>query len=168
MSELELESLGLSDLSEEGPDTEDMEDESFSDTDSSSSNLSPSVLDAHDAKHRQQDERRLNLDLSKHQQILIDSQKINQSIKRCLDWSEELIKDGKKALEYKVSVSDVKLGGRVLDPLDEEEENSRLLLPDDTAVLDTKLREVVPEASTTWGAEPQDRDSGIELPGDGG
>ncbi|KAI3324874.1 hypothetical protein HD806DRAFT_534335 [Xylariaceae sp. AK1471] len=168
LSELELESVGLSDLSEEGLDVEDMEDESFSDTDSASSSLSPSVLDAHDAKHRQRDEQRLNLDLSKHQQILIDSQKINQSIKRCLDWSEELIKDGKKALEYKVRVSDVKLGGRVLDPLDEEEEHSRLLLPDDMAAPDTKLIEVVSEASITWGVEPQDRDSGIELPGDGG
>ncbi|TGJ82680.1 hypothetical protein E0Z10_g6085 [Xylaria hypoxylon] len=169
MSELELESLGLSDLSEEDLSMQDLEDESFSDTDSVSSDLSPSDLAARDAKHRERDEERLKVDLSKHQQILVDSQKINQSIKRCLDWSEELINDGKRALEYKVRVSDIQLGGRVLDPVDEEEENSRLLLLSNNMVpLDAKPIEEVLETSTSWGIEPQDRDSGIELPRDGG
>ncbi|KAI3340582.1 hypothetical protein F4824DRAFT_496868 [Ustulina deusta] len=173
MSELELEPVGLepvglSDLSEEDLSIQEVEDESLSDTDSVSSDLSPSILAARDAKHRERDEERLNLDLSKHQQILIDSQKINQSIKRCLDWTEELINDGKKALEYKVRVSDVRLGGRVLGPLDEEEENATLLLSNDTVALDTKpIEEVLQETLTSWGIEPQDRDSGIELPRDG-
>jgi len=173
LSELELESLGLSDLSEEASDMGDMEDEPLSDTDSASSDLSPSILAAQDAKHQQRDEERLNLDLAKHQQILIDSQKINQSIKRCLDWTEELIKDGKKALEYKVNVSDVKLGGRVLDPLDEEDETSKVVFNDETSALDDKPRgpmghaDMLPNPSTSWGTEAQDRDSGIELPGDG-
>ncbi|KAI0533638.1 hypothetical protein GGR58DRAFT_506107 [Xylaria digitata] len=168
MSELELESLGLSDLSEEDVSIQDLEEEeSFSDTESISSDLSPSVLAARDEKHRERDEERLKLDLSKHQQILVDSQKINQSIKRCLDWTEELINEGKKALEYKVRVSDIRLGGRVLNPMDEEEENSKLPLPDDMATLDAKPIEEVLETSTSWGIEPQDRDSGIELPRDG-
>ncbi|KAI0457330.1 hypothetical protein F5B21DRAFT_512634 [Xylaria acuta] len=167
MSEPELKSLRLSDLSEEELSMQESEDESFSDTDSTSSGLSPSIIAERDAKHRPRDEERLQLDLSKHQQILVDSQKINQSIKRCLDWTEELIDDGKKALEYKVRVSDIQLGGRVLDPLDEEDENPKLLLSDDTNALDVKPTEVS-ETSTSWGIEPQDRDSGIELPRDGG
>ncbi|KAI1148792.1 hypothetical protein F4825DRAFT_464637 [Nemania diffusa] len=171
ISELELASAALSDLSEEDLSAEHLsmeplEDESFSDTDSASSDVSPSVRAEHDAKHRHRDEERLNLDLSKHQQILIDSQKINQSIKRCLDWTEELIKDGQKALEYKVRVSDIQLGGRVLDPLDDDDDSSRLLPSDSAARLDLKAIEEVLEASTTWGVESQDRDSGIELPED--
>ncbi|KAI0400768.1 hypothetical protein F4802DRAFT_609844 [Xylaria palmicola] len=167
MSELELESLGLSDLSEEDFSTEELEDESFSDSESASSGLSPSILAERDAKHRHRDEERLQLDLSKHQQILVDSQKINQSIKRCLDWSEELIKDGRKALEYKVRVSDVQLGGRVLDPLDEEEDSPGLSPADNPAADDLKPMEDINETSMSWGIEPQDRDSGIELPRDG-
>ncbi|KAI8623764.1 hypothetical protein F5Y19DRAFT_468308 [Xylariaceae sp. FL1651] len=168
LSELDIESLGLSDLDEEDSDMEELDDESFSDTDSASSKLSPSVLAAQDAKHGQRDEQRLQLDLSKHQQLLLDSQKINQSMKRCLDWTEELIRDGKKALDYHVRASDVQLGGRVLDPLDEEDEQPRLLLSDDVIPLSAKLTEQVPSVSTSWGVEPQDRDSGIELPADGG
>ncbi|KAF2454225.1 hypothetical protein BDY21DRAFT_353380 [Lineolata rhizophorae] len=48
--------------------------------------------------------------------------KMNQSLKRCLGWTEELIKDGRKALEYRVRVSDVKLGGRVLRDEEDEDE----------------------------------------------
>ncbi|KAI0505703.1 hypothetical protein F5B22DRAFT_639761 [Xylaria bambusicola] len=167
ISELDWESLGLSDLSEEDLSMRELEDESLSDTESVSSDLSASVLEARDEKHRERDEERLKLDLSKHQQILIDSQKINQSIKRCLNWTEELINEGKKALEYQVRVSEIRLGGRVLDPLDEEEESSKLPLPDDTAPSEVKPTEVA-ETPATWGIEPQDRDSGIELPRDGG
>lgn len=46
---------------------------------------------------------------------------MNQSIKRCLGWTEELIKEGQKALAYHVKVSDVELGGRVLVPDADEE-----------------------------------------------
>ncbi|KAI0976832.1 hypothetical protein F4678DRAFT_414710 [Xylaria arbuscula] len=167
MSELELDSVGLSDLSEEDISMQDLEEDSLSDTDSVSSDMSPDALAAQDEKHRERDEERLNLDLSKHQQILVDSQKINQSIIRCIDWTEELINEGKKALEYSVRVSDIKLGGRVLDPLDEEEENSKLPT-NDAVALDVKPIEMEPEIPTNWGIEPQDRDSGIELPRDGG
>ena len=67
------------------------------------------------ARQRARDERRLMLDLSKHQQMLLDSQKLTQSIRRCLTCTEELIKDGNKALEYRVGIGDIQLGGRVLD-----------------------------------------------------
>jgi len=68
------------------------------------------------------DSKRLQIDLSKHRDLLVDSQKMNQSLKRCMAWTEDLILEGKRALEYKVNVSDVKLGGRVLDPVHAEEE----------------------------------------------
>ncbi|KAI1823190.1 hypothetical protein F4861DRAFT_339701 [Xylaria intraflava] len=198
--EVESESLGLFDLGAEDQSMiEDLQkelQEELSDTDSAS-DLSPSVQAARDAKHRQQDEQRLTVDLSKHQQILLDSQKINKSIKKCIDWTEELIKEGRKALEYNIQISDVQLGGRVLDPLDEDEHgHTGLLLTDETVALDAEsivesiiesvvesveesveepteelIEELIEEPSgtlMTWGVEPQDRDSGIEMLKDGG
>jgi hypothetical protein len=66
------------------------------------------------ARQRARDEKRLMLDLAKHQQMLLDSQKLSLSIRRCLTCSEELIRDGTKALEYRVGIGDVQVGGRVL------------------------------------------------------
>lgn len=104
----------------------------YSDEDSTmdSGVVSPDSLADHDARHRVKDEKRFFVDLAKHQELLADSQKINQSLKRCLGWTEELIKEGKKALEYSVHVNDVQLGGRVLSPeeLHEEAERARALL----------------------------------------
>ncbi|KAI1761166.1 hypothetical protein GGR53DRAFT_41848 [Hypoxylon sp. FL1150] len=166
----------LSDLSEmseaeveDEAETKEEEEDSF-DSDTGSGSLSPSIMAERDAKHRKRDEARLQLDLSKHQQLLVDSQKINQSIKRCLDWTEELINEGRKALEYNVRVSDVELGGRVLDPL-EEEDDERPLTSDGASEDAMTLAEKMLDASTIlggWSFEPQDRDSGIELPSDGG
>ncbi|OJD14072.1 hypothetical protein AJ78_05549 [Emergomyces pasteurianus Ep9510] len=76
----------------------------------------PNDTTEHDAKHRTKDEKRFILDLTKHQQLLIDSQKLNQSIKRCLGWTDSLIEEAKKALDYHVRVSDIDIGGRVLAP----------------------------------------------------
>ncbi|KAI0000733.1 hypothetical protein F4779DRAFT_147360 [Xylariaceae sp. FL0662B] len=143
------------------------EEDSFSDSDSTTESLSPSLVAEQDAKHRDRDERRLQLDLTKHQELLIDSQKINQSIRKCLDWTEELIKDGKKALEYHVRVSDVELGGRVLDPLDEEDDPPfpADTSPDATITLGIKMVDG-PTGLLSWGTQSQVRDSGIELSGD--
>lgn len=96
---------GLLDSNDSAEDDEDGSDES---------SLSPSALASRDERHRLKDEKRLRLDLSRHRELLVDSQKLNQSLKRCLGWTEELIKEGKKALEYRVRVSDVRLGGRIL------------------------------------------------------
>jgi hypothetical protein len=116
----------LSDLEEMSDQESEDSDSSNNDLDSSydddsSSVLSPTSRSDYDAHHRAKDEKRLMLDLRKHQQLLIDSQKMNQSIKRCLGWSEDLIKEGNRALAYHVKVSDVELGGRVLSGDDEEE-----------------------------------------------
>ncbi|KAK4452149.1 hypothetical protein QBC34DRAFT_41324 [Podospora aff. communis PSN243] len=168
--------MGLDDLSEEESEIEAQEDTEDEDDDysgsESSGDLNCSTMKLRDARHRQKDERRLQLDLSKHQQLLIDSQKINQSLKRCLGWTEELIKEGKRALEYKVRVSEVEIGGRVLAPEDiearearEARENEELAREDED---DGEDDEDSTLNVTSWGKDPQDRDSGIELPADGG
>ena len=125
----------VNDISDQ-EDTLDLDDD-LSDDDNessmSSTPLSPTSQFAYDARQRAKDEKRLQLDLFKHQELLIDSQKINQSLKRCLGWTEELIAEGKKALEYRVQLSDVEVRGRVLTPDEVEGEVSHqrgLLSPD--------------------------------------
>ncbi|TGO43797.1 hypothetical protein BCON_0856g00020 [Botryotinia convoluta] len=125
----EREGNGLSDISQGNSDLDDEEDEEEDEDPSSEEDLidagtlSPGAVAEHDLKHRKKDEKRLRLDLSKHQQLLIDSQKMNQSLKKCLGWTEELINEGKRALEYKVKTSDIEpLAPRVLAP-DEFDDN---------------------------------------------
>ncbi|KAI4176048.1 MAG: hypothetical protein LQ343_001330 [Gyalolechia ehrenbergii] len=63
------------------------------------------------------------LDLSAQRTLLLDSQKLNQALKRCLGRTDELIADGKKALNYKVNTNELAtLGPRVLAPGDQDEE----------------------------------------------
>ncbi|PGG96969.1 hypothetical protein GX51_07574 [Blastomyces parvus] len=118
--------ISLMEDSDEDPSTSS-DDESIGSHDGAST-LNETTGD--DAKHRIRDEKRFILDLAKHQQLLIDSQKMNQSIKRCLGWTESLIQEGKKALDYHVRVSDIDIGGRVLAPdeLEGETEGGRGLL----------------------------------------
>jgi hypothetical protein len=154
----------LSDMSEE--DSE--EDSEFDSSESESlddGSLSPGAMAESDLRHRKKDEKRLQLDLSKHQQLLIDSQKMNQSLKRCLGWTEELITEGRKALEYHVRVSDVELGGRVLAP-DEVEGEDAEGLGDVGAKMLREARLAAANGSASWGGSAEgagDRDSGIEL-----
>jgi len=160
--------VDLSDLSEEGEGQSDVDDlgsfhESDFSTDEAESGDDPPSPNTRMAVRRKRDEIRLQLDLTKHQELLIDSQKINQSIKRCLDWTEVLIKEGQKALTYHVRVSDVELGGHVLAPPDEEEEEEGASFQG--------VDDILPNLSSTLEPLPkaaQDRDSGIELPVDGG
>ncbi|KAL2403331.1 hypothetical protein ABEF93_008535 [Exophiala dermatitidis] len=124
----------LSDMDHES-DMDDLDDEEDSLLSNDSSSFTSSTARS---RQRARDEKRLLLDLSKHQQLLIDSQKLSQSIKRCLTVTEELIRDGNKALDYRVGIGDVELGGRVLhdDELDErgfdtgnpEQEGAKALL----------------------------------------
>jgi hypothetical protein len=105
--------LEMSSADEES-ETDTLDDEDILSNDSSSIS-SPTSR----ARQRARDEKRLMLDLSKHQQMLLDSQRLTQSIRRCLTCTEELIRDGNKALEYKVGIGDIQLGGRVLNREDE-------------------------------------------------
>lgn len=152
--------IDLSDLSQEDR-SDDDEQDSLHESDFSSDEVDSADELSNDAKmaaRRKRDELRLQLDLTKHQELLIDSQKINQSIKRCLNWTEVLIKEGNKALEYHVRVSDVELGGHVLAPPDEEEEED-VSFQADTPSKPTSALEPPSEKPTQEG-----RDSGVELP----
>ncbi len=155
----------LSDLSENEESEEDDEgeaefDDSMEESDVSMAETTSMSVISMGAVRRKRDEKRLQLDLTKHQELLIDSQKMNQSIKRCLSWTEALIKEGQKALEYHVRVSDVEFGGRVLAPVDEDDYD---LSFQDTDDHDLTVKETAPVSPPR--AQP-DRDSGIELPPD--
>ena len=110
---------GLNDFDISSGDSDDDLESTLSTTSSSNpaTSLSPT---SRTQRRRRRDEKRLLLDLSKHQQLLIDSQKLNQSIRRCQGFTEEMIRDGERALVYQVGIGDLKLGGRVLRE-DEEE-----------------------------------------------
>ncbi|KKK15489.1 hypothetical protein ARAM_007221, partial [Aspergillus rambellii] len=114
---------------------EDLSD--FSDEESmlDTSVLGPESTADDETQQSIRDEKRFFIDLAKHQELLADSQKMNRSLKRCLGWTEELIKEAKKALEYNVHVNDIQLGGRVLSPeeLNEVGEAGRGLLAPSSA-----------------------------------
>ncbi|KAI4217499.1 MAG: hypothetical protein LQ351_000094 [Letrouitia transgressa] len=62
-------------------------------------------------------QRAFKLDLAAQKTLLLDSQKLNQALKRCLGRTDELILDGRKALEHRVNVADIEaLGPRVVMP----------------------------------------------------
>ncbi|MCJ1379900.1 hypothetical protein MMC17_003003 [Xylographa soralifera] len=87
--------------------------------------LSPTSQATRAAQQRKRDEKRLHLDLTRHQQLLMDSQRMNQSLKRCLGRTEDLISEGKKALAYRAIVSEMGGGGRVLTPDETDVELAR-------------------------------------------
>jgi hypothetical protein len=157
----DVDGMPLSDMSEE--DSEDEEDTTSEEESIDEGSLSPGAMAESDLRHRKKDEKRLQLDLSKHQQLLVDSQNMNQSLKRCLGWTEELINEGKKALAYNVRVSDIELGGRVLAPNEEEEDHE----PRSPGTLNPVSQS--PPVPTTYGdwrrGSKDGWDSGIELGG---
>ncbi|KAK0102576.1 hypothetical protein ONS95_006187 [Cadophora gregata] len=165
VSGLDGDGFDLSDMSEE----DQMEETESEEDTSDEGSLSPSAMEESDLRHRKRDEKRLQLDLSKHQQLLIDSQKMNQSLKRCLGWTEELINEGRKALEYHVRVSDVELGGRVLAPDEVEggEDADNEGMSDIGARMLREARKAAANGlASTWASQGRDdRDSGIELDG---
>lgn len=142
----------LSDMSEESDGEE--EEESSEEESIDDGSLSPGAIAESDARHRERDEKRLQLDLSKHQQLLIDSQNMNQSLKRCLGWTEELINDGKKALAYHVRVSDIELGGRVLTPDEVEDTDNESLSGSGPSTLNQFTAE-----TTNFGYQEVDREN---------
>ncbi len=103
----------------EGIDNED----SLSDDPSPSGPSSrPSSPTSRAGRARFQDPKQPELDLAPHRALLLDSQKLNQSIRRCLAKTESLIASGKTALEYQVQPpTPENLGPRVLTPDDNED-----------------------------------------------
>ncbi|KAG9615867.1 hypothetical protein KCV04_g16072, partial [Aureobasidium melanogenum] len=135
------------------------EDDS-SDEDSTSSSavpLSPGAQAKRDAAQRAEDEGRLRLDLSRHRELLMDTQRMNQSLQRCLYWTEGLIKDGRKALDYQVASSEVQLGGRILSGDDVDELSSQVEYAESVRSIDEQ-----PGALPDFG-EPDRRSVGSEM-----
>ena len=111
------------DLVSSSDDDDDHSTDPTSDVSSPTSNpekLSPSRRAARERFH---DPKGIQLDLAAHRALLVDSQKLNFSIKRCLGYSEAMIASAKQALEYQVPASEPmnELGARVLSPDDIDE-----------------------------------------------
>lgn len=131
---------------------------------SGSEPMSPGAQANREQERLAKDERRLRVDLERHKELLTQSQAMNQSIKRCMYATEEMIRDGRKALEYHVRVSDVKLGGRILTGHEDDE----IEIEDDEDQADGM--QSAQELLDTWsglgrrleGSEVS-RDSGIEV-----
>lgn len=83
--------------------------------------LSPGSQTNKEQDRLAKDEKRLRVDLARHKELLVQSQAMNQSIKRCMYATEDMLREGKAALQYNVRVSDIKLGGRILSGNDDEE-----------------------------------------------
>jgi hypothetical protein len=100
-------------------DDEDSNDDASEHSPSSNTSQQPSgsFYASRVSRLRDKDAKRIQLDLARHRELLVDSQKLNESIKRCLGRTEDLIADGKKALDYHVQTGGVEThGGRVLLP----------------------------------------------------
>ena len=79
----------------------------------------PSSPTSRAGRTRFKDPKLPELDLAAHRALLVDGQKLNQSIKRCLAQTETLIASGKTALEYQAQApSPENVGARVLTPDD--------------------------------------------------
>lgn len=108
--------LGLPDV-----DADFSEDDEIDSVTSGGEPLSPDARESKEQARLAKDEQRLRVDIEKHKELLVQSQMMNQSLKRCMYATEEMIKDGKKALLYNVRVSDIKLGGRILTDNDDHD-----------------------------------------------
>lgn len=166
---------------DEDDEEEDEEDEdSLVDSELSNGNAaadpkstsSQSKVESPGDKRRGRDERRLQLDLTKHQELLLDSQKMNQSLKKCLDWTEVLIKEGQKALAYRVRIADVDaMPGRVLAASYYDYGDDTSQVEDDTVStisashFEDDTASIIESEAEVWPKGSQDRDSGIELAG---
>jgi len=104
------------DLVSPSEDEEDLAD-GLSVVSSSSPKSRPSSPTHRAARTRFQDPQGIELDLAAHRALLLDSQKMNVSIKRCLAQSEFLISSGRRALEHHAQTpKQENPGARVLTP----------------------------------------------------
>lgn len=95
------------------------DDTSFPD----STNFSPTLRNSSIPVAKKRPTRSFNLNLAGQRVLLLDSQRLNQALKRCLGRTDELIADGKKALDYMINTGDVAdVGPRVLAPADRDGE----------------------------------------------
>ncbi|KAL8977463.1 MAG: hypothetical protein Q9205_006741 [Flavoplaca limonia] len=95
------------------------DDTSFPD----STNFSPTLRNSSIPVAKKRRTRSFKVDLAGQRVLLLDSQRLNQALKRCLGRTDELIADGKKALDYMINTGEVaKFGPRVLAPDDRDGE----------------------------------------------
>ena len=159
-SEIEGTHRSLLDYDEEEED--DMED-MFSNLSSMSGASRPSSRTAHAGHNRFQDPERIELDLAAHRALLQDSQTLNTSIKRCLEQSENLLENGKRALAYYSEAPDPEsLGPRVLTP-DEVEDR---LFGQGQGLLSPSLNHVMENPWDQSLGSPGSLDAGLEVPED--
>ena len=159
-SEIEGTHRSLLDYDEEEED--DMED-MFSNLSSMSGASRPSSRTAHAGHNRFQDPERIELDLAAHRALLQDSQTLNTSIKRCLEQSENLLENGKRALVYCSEAPDPEsLGPRVLTP-DEVEDR---LFGQGQGLLSPSLNHVMENPWDQSLGSPGSLDAGLEVPED--
>ena len=107
--------------------SETEDDEHHKDGSSSKSSTSassrPSSPLSRAARDRFHDQKTTPLDLTAQRALLLESQRLNQSIKRCLGRTEFLISSGRRALEFTVHPPEIEnLGPKVLTP-DEVEDD---------------------------------------------
>lgn len=93
------------------------------------------------------DNDKVSAELQKHQALLEASAKTDALLVRCQFMIEEMVKEAKKALDYRVAASDVKLGGRILGSDNEEEDegsnddNDRVTLGDGEGITETEAED---------------------------
>ena len=137
---------------------DDMED-MLSNLSSTSAASRPSSRTAHGADNRFQDPERIELDLAAHRALLQDSQTLNMSIKRCLEQSENLLENGKRALAYFAEAPESEnLGPRVLTP-DEVEDGH---FSQGQGLLSPSLNHVMEDPWDQSLGSPGNLDAGLE------
>ena len=148
--------------SDEEDEEDDMED-IFSNLSSTSGASRPSSRTAHAGHNRFQDPERIELDLAAHRALLQDSQTLNTSIKRCLEQSENLLENGKRALAYYAEAPELEsLGPRVLTP-DEVEDR---LFGQGQGLLSPSLNRVMENPWDQSLGSPGSLNVGLEAPED--
>lgn len=102
---------------------ENDQDNTLSDVSSPSAASShPSSPTSRAGRTRFRDPKQPELDLAAHRALLVDDQKLNQSIKRCLAQTETLIASGKTALKSQAQApTPENIGARVLTPDDTDD-----------------------------------------------
>lgn len=141
-SEVTVEEGGVEEEEEE----EDEEDESSSEGESGTTDEQTQSYNGKRAIVTT-DNAKVSAELQKHQALLEASAKTDALLVRCQFMIEEMAKEAKKALDYRVAAADVKLGGRILGSDNEEEDegsnddNDGVILGDGEGITETEAED---------------------------